>query len=143
MASTWFIPGVSPIKSHDVYRKVLVNIATGKQACSFEAGKTEYRTYEVWPSDLQQTLQKAGIKKTQLPPRDENCTGSNVIAQTSGQKPVITSPQNTVTYHSRVSAGSEAIPLNATSDGDVQNLHWFIGNQYCGSPCQPGRFNRL
>ena len=47
LASTWFIPGVSPIHKHDVYRPMLVNVATGKRACQFEAGVTEYRTFEV------------------------------------------------------------------------------------------------
>ncbi|MES2984157.1 MAG: penicillin-binding protein 1C [Pseudomonadota bacterium] len=131
LASTWFIPGVSPIHRHDVYRKILVNIATGKRACHFEPGLTEYRTFEVWPSDLRQTLQKAGIRKPSLPPREQNC--DNTTAPSSGRAPVITSPQASVEYHARLTdSASEAIPLNATADGDATSLHWFIDNDYFG-----------
>lgn len=135
-ASTWFIPGVSPIHRHDVYRKILVNTTTGKRACHFEAGVTEYRMFEVWPSDLRQTLQKAGINKFALPPREQNC--ASAYAETSGQAPIITSPQASVEYHARLQdTGSEAVLLNATSDGEVQTLHWFIDDRYFGKS-QPG-----
>lgn len=136
LASTWFIPGVSPIHRHDVYRKILVNTTTGKQACHFEAGVTEYRTFEVWPSDLRQTLQKAGIHKPPLPPREQNC--DSAYTEASGQAPIITSPQATVEYHARLQdTGAEAVPLNAISDGNVQTLHWFINDRYFGKS-QPG-----
>lgn len=149
LASTWFIPGKSPIHKQNVYRKVLVNTVTGNRACNVKDGVTEYRTFEVWPSDLQQALQKAGIRKQMLPPQDKDC--DNSFVKTEGQVPVITSPQASVKYHVRVQDNdADAIPLTATSDGDVQLLHWFVDNQYFGkSPPgeslqwrpKPGRYN--
>ena len=38
--STWFIPGVSPIHNHNVYRKILVDLRTGERACYYQAGIT-------------------------------------------------------------------------------------------------------
>ena len=56
----------------------------------------------------------------------------------NGQKPVITSPQSSVSYHVHKAAdGAEAINLNASADGEVKILHWFINNQYYGRS-QPG-----
>ncbi|MDR3629651.1 MAG: penicillin-binding protein 1C, partial [Desulfocapsaceae bacterium] len=130
--STWFIPGVSPIRSHNVYRKVLVNLRTGKRACRFEDGITIYRTFEVWPSDLQQALQKAGVYYESLPPWEEGCTGDQRMAGDE-KKPVITSPQPDVEYHAHLGETAGDLAFNATADGEVRVLHWFLDNQYLGT----------
>jgi penicillin-binding protein 1C len=131
IATTWFIPGISPIHSHDVYRKVLVNLKTGKQACRFETDTTEYRTFEVWPSDIQNALKKAGIHKHPLPDLEEYCNTG--LTNGTGKKPSITSPQRTIGYHVQMNASiDEAIPLNATSDSGAKTLHWFINQRYIG-----------
>jgi len=65
--------------------------------------------------------------------------------------PGITSPQATVEYHARVdSDGTDVVTFNATADGEVSSLHWFVDNRYIGvsqpgvplawKP-QPGRFS--
>jgi penicillin-binding protein 1C len=132
--STWFIPGVSPIRNHDVYRKILVDLRTGERACHFESGVTAYRTFEVWPSDLLQTLQKAGIQKEPLPPWRKDCLEVRAAqGEGNGQKPVITSPQPSVEYHAHINDTGEAVAFNANADGEVRTLHWFINNQYLGT----------
>ena len=133
--SIWFIPGVSPIHNLNVYRKILVDLRTGERACYFQPGVTSYRTFEVWPSDLLQTLQKAGIQKEPLPPWQKNCLKTGVAAQVegNGQKPVITSPQPSVEYHAHINDTGEAVSFNANADGEVRTLHWFINNQYLGN----------
>ncbi|MBF0474740.1 MAG: penicillin-binding protein 1C [Deltaproteobacteria bacterium] len=150
IGSTWFIPGVSPIRNHYIYRRILVDLRTGKRACHYEEGLTAYRIFEVWPSDLQQALQKAGIRNVPLPPWEESCTNDQTM-QTAGdgQHPVITSPQPDVEYHAHIRETAEAVPFNASADGEVRVLHWFLNNQYLGTTRpdepllwhpQPGRF---
>ena len=131
--SAWFIPGVSPIHNHDAYRKILVNARTGERACRFETDVTVYRTFEIWSSDLQQTLQQAGIQKEALPPWQKNCQQSDVAAEDNGQRPVITSPQSSIEYHAHINDANEAVSFSANADGEVHTLHWFINNQYLGS----------
>jgi penicillin-binding protein 1C len=133
-ADTWFMPGVSPIRNHDVYRKILVDLRTGERACHVQPGVTEYRAYEVWPSDLRQTLERAGIAKTALPAWRQDCLATTAsVAGGEDQKPSITSPQSNVEYRVRMEDGNEAVPLSAKADGEVRSLHWFANNQYLGS----------
>ncbi len=133
-AGTWFFPGVSPIRKHDIYRKILVDLHTGERACHFQAGVTEYRSFEVWPSELQQTLEKAGIVKEILPPWRKDCSGTaSAPAVGDEQRPLITSPQSSVEYRVRMNDTSETVPLAASADGEVRSLHWFANNQYLGS----------
>jgi len=131
VGSTWFIPGISPFARQDVYRKILVDAVTGKRACR-EGISTAWQTFEVWPSDLQQTMQKAGINKQPLPAYDTAC-GATLADDTGGEKPVILSPQPKIEYHARIDDTSEAVTFNASADGDVQKLSWFIDNTYLGS----------
>lgn len=133
--SAWFIPGVSPIRNHNVYRKVLVDRLNGKRACHYEEGVTAYQTFEVWPSDLRQTLEKAGIHKISLPPWEEGCSDADAPGAAEGQSPVITSPQPDIQY--RADADSE-IGFSASVDGDVHIMYWFIGNEYLGTS-EPGK----
>ncbi len=135
--NVWFIPGVSPIAKHDVYRKILVDAASGKRACR-ESNSTLWKTFEVWPSDLQQTLQKAGINKQPLPPFEDGCGASETADTGDGEKPVILSPQAKVEYHARIDDTSEAVTFTASADGDVQALSWFLDNLYLGSSTPGG-----
>lgn len=129
VTATWFIPGVSPIQHHDVYREILVDLKTGLRACHAVPGMTATKMIEVWPSDLQQTLRHAGISATPIPAWQVGCVG----ATTTGQKPVITSPMARVAYQVRPESDrGEAIILNATADGGAHELHWFAGQRYLG-----------
>ncbi len=129
---SWFIPGVSPIRLSSIYRQIPVNKKTGNRACYHEEGKTELKVYEFWPSDFIAIFNKAGISLKTPPKFDQACE----LDQTSstGQIPVITSPQSTVDYVARFnSPQSNPIPLSAIVDPDVEKLHWFIDNAFIGS----------
>lgn len=131
IASTWFIPGLSPIKKQNIYRKILVNTKTGKIACEFIDGVTQYQKFEIWPSDLLHTLNKAGIEKPNLPESDESC--DQKIARSNGTPPIIISPQSSAKYYARLHNNeNEGILLNASADGQIKLLHWFINNSYFG-----------
>ena len=148
---TWFIPGVSPIRNHDVYRKILVDTRTGRRACQFENGVTAYKVFQVWPSDLQQTLRESGIHVASIPPWQDGCSDADETETSADtQKPTITSPQAGVDYHVHLQAGDDAVPFNASADGEVHTLHWFLDNQYLGASSpgeallwrpQPGRYS--
>ena len=130
--SSWFIPGVSPIKLSNVYRKIPVNIQTGKRACWHTPGKTRMEVYEFWPSDFQQIYQRAGIFLKTPPAFEAGCSLNQVSS--SGQQPLITSPQSSIEYVVRTNSEQpDEIPLQAVVDSDVERLHWFIEGQYIAS----------
>ncbi|MEJ0062367.1 MAG: penicillin-binding protein 1C [Alphaproteobacteria bacterium] len=135
VARSWFIPGVSPIKGPNVFRRILVDLATGKRACAFISGRTVYKTYEVWPSDLQQVMRQAGLNLDAMPPPDQNCA---VREQGGGGKPVIISPQSGMVYHANLqSGGEEGVTFDAVADGATEYLYWFVDNKYFGK-ARPG-----
>ncbi len=129
---SWFIPGVSPIKVSNVYRRVPINKQNGLRACWADPEKTEYRIYEVWPSDLKHIFELAGIALKVPPKFEEDCELSQTSA--TGTEPVITSPNTGVDYVYRTNAIEEnVIPLTARVDGEVETLHWFVNSQYIAS----------
>ena len=130
--STWFIPGVSPIKVSNVYRSIPINIESGLRACFNQPGKTEMKVYEFWSSDFLHIFNQAGISLAS-PPRYES--GCDIADKSNhGQVPIITSPQETVEYVVRMEVTKERqIPLKAIVDPDVIKVHWFVDHAYVGS----------
>jgi len=142
----WIIPGVSPIKSTDIYRRVLVENATGKLACRFRPDETSYRVLQFWPSDLSEVFAKAGIVKSPPPAWEGGCEGKQAAHKNIA--PHILSPAKGLAYHIR-DGGDNRLPLKATLDGAVQNVFWFINNEPVGKakpddplfwPLKRGRF---
>ncbi len=144
--SAWFIPGVSPIKLSDIYRRIPINKKTGRRACKLE-GDIEYRVYEFWPSDLQTIFRQAGLSLKQVPPYDASCEISK--RADLGSRPQIISPQSSITYVITDKNGKEEIELSAVVDSDVEILYWFVDNEFIGKSAagkpffwlaKPGRF---
>ena len=136
--STWFIPGVSPIRVCRVHRAVPIETATGKRACGHVPGKTSTKIYEFWPSDLAAIFRRAGIVLNQPPPYADECHLDRRAA--GGHAPAITSPQPELVYALR-SAPSQSrhVAFSAVADGDVKRLYWFVDDRYAGAspPGQP------
>jgi penicillin-binding protein 1C len=129
---SWFIPGVSPIKVSNIYRKIPIDKETGLRACWHRAGVTEVKVYEFWPSDFLRIFNQAGIKLKTPPKYMSGCSMDQKSA--SGQMPVITSPQNTVEYIVNVNSDEgNLIPLMATVDPDVDQIYWFVDGKYVGN----------
>ncbi len=129
---SWFIPGVSPIKLSNVYRRIPVNIKSGLRACWYDPAKTKMEVYEFWPSDFLQIYNQAGIFLKTPPPFESGCDLNQTSS--SGQSPVITSPQSSIDYVLRLNEPqANPIPLQAIVDPDVERLHWFIEGQYIAS----------
>ncbi|PYI60100.1 MAG: penicillin-binding protein 1C [Verrucomicrobia bacterium] len=123
----WFIPGVSPIKTCDVHREVLVDVASGLRV-PLDDGTRQLRreVYEFWPGEFLTLFEQAGIPRRVPPPFLPN-NGSE-LASRSGQKPVIVSPSK----KEIVLASTKRIPLRAKAEGDVREIFWFAGKQFVG-----------
>jgi penicillin-binding protein 1C len=136
--TTWFIPGVSPIRVCTVHRAAPVNPETGKRACRHTPGLTRMQVFEFWPTDLLAVFRSAGIALAAPPPYDAGCTLDQRDAD--GRAPVITSPQPELVYGLQdPSPSNRPVAFCATADGDVRRLYWFVDDRYAGSvrPDQP------
>jgi penicillin-binding protein 1C len=125
----WFIPGISPIKTCDVHREVLVDVQSGLRV-PIDDGTRELRreVYEFWPSDLLALFEKAGVPRQTPPPFLPEST-SEVTAR-SGSAPKIISPS----ANQEILLGSgKTIPLRAKTDADVRAIYWFAGKSFIGT----------
>ena len=123
----WFMPGVSPIKTCDVHREVLVDIATGLRV-PIDDGTHHLKreVYEFWPGDFLTLFEQAGIPR-RVPPPFLPDTGSELASRT-GQKPIIVSPNS----KEILLVSKKTIPLRAKADADVREIFWFAGRQFVG-----------
>jgi penicillin-binding protein 1C len=123
----WFIPGISPIKTCNVHREVLIDVATGLRV-PIDDGTRQLRreVYEFWPSEFLTLFEQAGVAR-RIPPPFLPGTGSE-MAGLGGQKPVIVSPSN----KQILLTSAKTIPLCAKTDGDVREIFWFAGKQFVG-----------
>ncbi|WP_116807848.1 penicillin-binding protein 1C [Steroidobacter cummioxidans] len=130
VVSTWYIPGVSPIRVSQIHRRVWIDTRTGEQACPpYDSAYIRSEVYEFWPTDLLQLFAQAGMPRRRPPP-PADCQRD----VPSGTAPQITSPVIAVTYTVRSGrVGSEAIPLAANADSEVRRLHWFVNESYVGT----------
>jgi penicillin-binding protein 1C len=133
-ASTWFIPGKSPIRVSTIHRPVVIDAASGRPACPpFDPATTRTEVFEYWPSDLAKVFRQAGIPRRAPPPLPD-CT----TAADDGQPPQIVSPLRGTVYTRRLSrAGEERVAFNATVDAGVQTLYWFVNDGFVGT-AKPG-----
>jgi penicillin-binding protein 1C len=124
----WFIPGISPIKTCDVHREVLVDVASGLRV-SVDDGTREVKreVYEFWPSDLLRLFERAGVPRRSPPPFLPG-VAADFVART-GNSPRITSPGD---GHKIILASATTIPLQAKVDADVREIYWFAGKRFLG-----------
>jgi penicillin-binding protein 1C len=128
--STWYIPGISPIRASQVHRRVWIDTRTGEQACPpYDPAHTRSEVFEFWPTELLQLFAQAGMPRRRPPPAAD-CQRD----VSSGTPPHITSPVTAATYTIRAGRiGSEPVPLAANADSEVRRLHWFVGESYVGT----------
>ena len=119
---TWYIPGKSPIRVSQLHRAVTIDIATGRPACPpYAANSTRQEVFEFWPSDMMTLFREAGIPRRKAPAIPD-CA----VDDTSGI-PKIATPLRGVTYTLRHKAWGETIPLEASTEADVESVFWFDG----------------
>ena len=123
----WFIPGMSPIKTCDVHREILVDRASGLRV-PMDDGTRElkHEVYEFWPGEFLTLFQQAGVPRKIPPPFLPN-TGSELAGRT-GHSPRIISPAN----KEIVVASAKTVPLRAKVDADVREVYWFAGKKFIG-----------
>jgi penicillin-binding protein 1C len=123
----WFIPGVSPIKTCDVHREVLVDVASGLRVPIDDGTHPLKReVYEFWPGDFLTLFEQAGIPR-RVPPPFLPDTSSEATSR-AGQKPIIVSPNS----KEILLVSKKTIPLRAKADVDVREIFWFAGKQFVG-----------
>jgi penicillin-binding protein 1C len=119
---TWYIPGKSPIKVSQLHRAVTIDTSTGRPACPpYAANATRQEVFEFWPSDMMTLFREAGMPRRKAPAIPD-CA----VDDTSGV-PKIATPLRGVTYTLRHKSGEETIPLEASTEADVDSVFWFDG----------------
>lgn len=137
----WFIAGKSPIRQSTLHRKVLVDIRTGKLACT-PGPYTREEIFEYWSSDMLALFKRAGLP-LRSPPTGE-CVGIEGID--AGLR--IVSPMRGVIHVQRL---NQPQPLSLKADAAINTkLHWFVGDTLIGKampdeslswlPPQAGRY---
>lgn len=129
-ATTWYIPGRSPIRVSEIHRRIWIDTRTNRQACPpYDTQFVRSEVFELWSSDMLRLFAQAGIPRRTPPPSGE--CGRDLPG---GHAPSISSPLRNATYTMRASrVGSDSIPLAATTDGSVRTLHWFVDDAYVGT----------
>ena len=130
--STWFIPGLSPIKIANIYRSISIENSTGLRSCTNRSQDTHMQTFEFWPSDFIHIFKQAGISLKTPPAYSSACSLDQKAS--SGQNPIITSPQNNIEYVIQSDdAAQRRLVFSAIVDPDVEKVFWFVNGKYAGS----------
>ncbi len=151
-ATTWFVPGKSPIRVSDVHRAVMIDTRSGRVACPpYEQARVQQVVYEYWPSDLMRLFTQAGVPR-RVPPTGDcgNATGVGAVAE-GGTPPAISAPARGAAYVMRASQPERnVVPLAAIAEGGVNTLYWFANDSFITAgrpgialpwkPTQPGRY---
>jgi penicillin-binding protein 1C len=146
--STWYLPGVSPIKLSTIHRRVAIDTRTGRVACPpFDARHMRTEVFEYWPSDLAQLFTQAGMPRRQAP--ENPCAEQDTALRDNA--PAITSPLSGTIYTLRRSG--QSVPLAANLSADSRRVYWFVNSSYVGAgdagiavawtPTQSGRYTVL
>lgn len=127
---TWFIPGVSPVAPSGVFRTILIDKASGLQACVPQDGRTESRIWEFWPNDLARMFARAGMPKPPPPPFEEQCRREQKV---SGHPPTIVQPKSGLIYRRTAGGQANSMVFMAHAEAGVRELYWFANESYVGS----------
>jgi penicillin-binding protein 1C len=133
LATTWFIPGKSPIRVSTLHRAVWVDETTGRAVCA-SGPHTRREVFEYWGSDMLQVFAQAGMPR-RVPPAAPRC-GTGLGAMASGDGPQIVSPLRGASYVLRL---KETRSLNLRANAGRQGpLYWFADAAFVGS-ASPGK----
>jgi penicillin-binding protein 1C len=124
----WFIPGISPIKTCDVHREVLIDVATGLRLPIDDGTRpVRHEVYEFWPSEFLSIFARAGVQRRTPPPFFLG-TEPELSART-GNPPRIVTP---FSGSKGEVLQSTSVPLRAQTDADAHELYWFANNAFIG-----------
>ncbi len=96
--------------------------------CASCLGDRKYvvKNFQDYPSELLSYWRRSGKKYHSVPPHEPSC--DRVFA---GEGPKILTPLSGMTYY--IVSKDQAIPLQASSGGDVHEQRWYLDEQYLGS----------
>lgn len=123
-----YIPGVSPVTNCTIHKEILIDSLSGFRLCRYcSSGKhIKYVIYEDWPPKIATWLMKSGRAIAVIPEHNPGCTGTY-----SGDRPVIVSPTEDVTYiiRAHIPLADQGIPLDASTAAGSKKLFWFIDGE--------------
>ena len=134
LATTWFIPGTSPIKVSTLHRAMWVDDGTGRAVCA-SGQHTHREVFEHWGSDMLQVFAQAGMPR-RVPPAPARCgagagAGAGTATTANYDGPQIVSPLRGANYVLRLKQ-APALTLRANA-GRSGPLYWFADSAFVGS----------
>ncbi|MEO8152590.1 MAG: penicillin-binding protein 1C [Rhizobacter sp.] len=127
LASTWFIPGKSPIKVSSLHREVFIDQATGHAVCAPGPG-VRSEVFEFWGTDMLQIFAQAGLPR-RIPPV-ARCGAARTDALVAGDGPQIVAPLRGANYVLRIGQPTPlSLRANAAQSGP---LYWFADAAFVG-----------
>ncbi len=131
----YFIPGISPVQSCTIHKKIKVDDATGQTLCAHcqQNRKFHDKIVTVWPARLATWMERNGYPIQQIPAHFSGCT--SVI---HGAPPIIHSPSLDCDYIVRegVEKKYQKILLDAAVSNEVNRIYWFMDGKLLFT-CQP------
>ena len=149
-----YIPGISPVKTCTIHKRIYVDEVTGYSLCShcrnlptMEENRSQeargqhdtnvqMKTFEEWPAEAATWLAKNGFAVSVMPAHNPLCTGT-----IAGTAPVILSPTEDTVYYIRdgVPLEQQKIQLSASASNRTQQLFWFLDGEliFKGNAEQP------
>ena len=140
VVDTLFIPGKSPIDVCDIHQQVFIENRTGLRRSRPIERVTRTELYEIWPSDLLDLFEIAGLPRRRPP---AFAPGESLEVQApQGKSPEIASPLAKVEYAVRVGDPTYGeIPFIAVVPSDATTLFWFLNESFVGqSPARKAFF---
>ncbi|MDR1430409.1 MAG: penicillin-binding protein 1C [Spirochaetaceae bacterium] len=137
LTGTWFIPGVSPITTCRIHRRIYIDTRTGYRTDEREGPHIRSEVREFWPSDLMEIFNLAGLPRFTAPPYAPDHPSSR---ETPGFPPSIISPLANSTYVLTGNDRYNQLVLLAGADQDGGELFWFAGAQFIGRTKPNERF---
>jgi penicillin-binding protein 1C len=136
-AEGWFVPGVSPIRTCDIHREILLDASTGLRVTRNDGSRPILReVYEFWPADLRRLFEQAGLPRRIPPPYlpESVGTGSVEALVQSGPIPRIVSPRGgRIVEASTAVSDNVGVPLTADAADGVTKLYWFANQAFVGT----------
>lgn len=137
---SYFIPGVSPIKTCQNHKLIKVNQLTGRRACA-DCPECEARVAEVWDTVTLELFSKAGLNRSSPPSFEESCT----IESSTHAAPIrIISPEPHLEYFIEKHRPLE-LELFASVNSQSKKVHWFVDSEIVseGPPSKPGYWRAM
>ncbi len=125
-----YIPGISPVATCAIHKRIYVDETTRYSLCShcrnFSTDNAHPKIFEEWPAEAATWLAENGFAVPVLPEHNPLCTGT-----IAGNAPIILSPAENTTYYIRagVPLDNQKIRLSASASNRTQNLFWFLDGE--------------